>query len=680
MKILGLVAGVIGALFILSLGVPMVSASTAHFSPEEVWTYKPKMDTTYDISMGTQKDTLKTSIHYDVNGDDVPDVLVEIHNYTAKTYTLVLLSGADGSVLYQNKFTDIASVHNGNRISIEASFYSITYTDSLGNVVNSYQYMIFQNYTDEHRISIYKLNGDLSNASYGYIEIPSTIHTSYVNVPINQYTAQINVMNYNKSSNLGLLFMGYYVGTVSGYTVVESQAIMLDYNLNVIWEMKNIGASTSSLYYPLGIGPTHLNGWGFNGGNSPYPGADILMVNESSGNTVISAIEASDGSELWNITLPGMVVLGSPVGNLGESINFIDYNNDTNVDLGVVVYNYTAKMTYVYFIDSSGNIVARYANAGMRNILWSSPTFSSINEKYLTIKTQDLNKDGYRDCAFIDNQTSLVTFDIKNNKTLYENSLEKGYSYMVVLSNNDINGDGTNDAYLYGENITTGHYWYEGTLTALNGATGEVLWNSTYKHLLNFALGSTYPKDFADIDNDGFNDEVIIQGYGVDSQGTYANITIISLKDGKTISNFTVHSDLKNEDYNNWTTLAFMPGDVNADGINDVQIMMYHYTWNNSVPFTDNFIRFYSGIDGTLLWCGEVYQDHYLTQVTRIIWKIGAPTSNYRASTGNNRILITTGDSVAVYEITGAIPEFDMAYMAVSLILIVAAIIYIRKK
>ncbi len=669
------------ALLLLSLGATTVSASSVNFSPQEIWTYKPKIDTTYDASMDTPRNRMKTSLHYDVNGDGVTDVLVEIHNYTARTYTLILLSGADGSVLYQNKFTDVEYTAP----PVEPSVYSVTYIDNNGNLQASYQFVIFGNHSDNNRISIYKLGNDLSNESYRGIEIPTSINTPYGSIPISMSYVEVQIQNYNYSAKEGLLFMGYYTGYYTlpppSNTAVyfsELNLTMLDYDLNLAWQRKEL-SPTSSGIVPFGMEITNLNGYGFNQEHTEFEGADIIFVNESSGNTNIEAIEATDSSVLWNITLPGFAYISSPFDFLGV-ISSIDYNNDSRVDLQIVTYY--NNQTYVHFVDADGNVIARYDWSKVAPIQDAMPTYIFNPSKPATVQhnTIDLNGDGSRDIAFLVNYTLLVAFDIKNNQTLYTRNLSGEYSYYfgLMLSKQDINGDGIDDLFLYGGNMSSGQYWYKLNYTALDGASGKIIWSAIYEHVINPALGPIYPVYFSDLNGDGYGEDIIIQGYTADSSGVHANVTVISMKDGSKLLTFQVNSSVSNTDFKSWSTLAVMVGDVNGDGINDMEILMYYSTkLSNNEPYEDTFIRIFSGSDGTLLWRGDVIGQHIPTNIVRMSW-----SGEYRASrvtTNNNDILITTEDSVSDYEVQSAVPEFNTIFLPI-LAITIAAVIYLRRK
>ncbi len=669
-----LAIGFVIALLLISIGAGTVRASSTNFSPQEIWTYKPKIDTTYDASLHSPRNSMKTSLHYDVNGDGVTDVLVEIHNYTAGTYTLILLSGADGSVLYQNKFTDVEYTVP----PVEPSVYSVTYIDDNGNLEALYQFVIFGNHSDNNRISIYKIGNDLSNESYRGIEIPTSINTPYGPVPISMSYVEIKIQNYNYSAKEGLLILGYYSGYYYGHNVVELNVTMLDYNLNVAWQKKELSL-TSGGFVSFGMDITNLNGFGFNQEHTEFEGADIIFVNESSGNTNIEAIEATDGSMLWNITLPGFVYLSSPFDFLGV-ISSIDYNNDSRVDLQIVTYY--NNQTYVYFVDADGNVIARYDWNKVVPIQDAMPTYTFNPSKPGAVEynTIDLNRDGSRDIAFLVNYTLLVAFDIKDNQTLYTKDLSGEYSYYfgLMLSKQDINGDGIDDLFLYGGNMTSGEYWYKLNYTALDGATGNIIWSVIYEHVINPALGPIYPVYFSDLNGDGYGEDVIIQGYTADSSGVYANVTVISLKDGSTLLTFQVNSSVSNTDFHSWSTLAAMIGDVNGDGINDIQITMYYSTaLSNGEPYEDSFIRIFSGSDGTLLWRGDVIGQHTWTNVVRMSWS--SESEFGRVATNNNDILITTEDSVSDYEVQSAVPEFNAIFLPL-LAITIAAVIYFRRK
>ena len=668
-----LVVGFIIALLLISLGAANVRASSANFSPQEIWTYQPKIDTTYDPSMGTPRNSMETSLHYDVNGDGVTDVVVEIYNYTAMTYTVILLSGADGSVLYKNKFTDVEYT----TAPVQPSIYSVTYIDDNGNLQALYQFVIFGNHSDNKRISVYKLGSDLGNESYKGIELPTSINTPYGSIPISMHYVDIRIQNYNYSAKEGLLIMGYYGGSYYGYNVVELNVTMLDYDLNVVWQKKELSLSMSGMV-PFGMDITKLNGEGFNQENTVFEGADMVFVNESSGNTNIEAIEATNGSMLWNLTLPGFVYLSSPFDFFG-TINFIDYNNDSRVDLQIVTYY--NNQTYVYFVDADGNIVARYNWSRVVPIQDAIPTYTFNPSKPATVQhnTIDLNGDGTRDIVFLVNYTLLVAFDIKDNQTLYTKDLSGDYSYYfgLMLSKQDINGDGIDDLFLYGGNMSSGQYWYNLNYTALDGATGKIIWSATYEHVINAALGPIYPVYFSDLNGDGYGNDIIIQGYTADSSGVYANVTVISLKDGSKLLTFKVNSSVSNTDFHSWSTLAAMIGDVNGDGINDIEISMdYSTTLSNNEPYVDTFIRIFSGSDGKLLWKGDVIGQHTTTNMERMSWKSGR---NLFAA-NNNDILITTEDSVSDYEVQNAVPEFSAIFLPALAITIVAAVIYLRRK
>ncbi len=672
-----LLAGLIIGLLLISVGAATVKASNTNFSPKEVWTYHANIDTTYDFTIDSPRNVMKTSIEYDVNGDGINDVLVEIHNYTAMSYTIILLSGADGSVLYKNKFVDVASTHNNDQISIEASVYSSTYLDNNGNLVARYQFVIFQNHSDTHRISIYKLGSDLSNESYGYIEMPDAIHTPYGDVSINYYAANIYIQNYNYSSKLGIFFIGYYSGSYYTYNLAELQGIMLDYDLNQIWNKTYKTMTTPGFTY-MAMGITQLNGWGFNQENTEYQGADIIMINESSGNLELEAIEASNGNMLWNVTIPGITLMTSPFILPMSYINFIDYNNDNDVDIEIMVIS--NNHTYLYFIDSGGHVLARYDAGVQTHITNPLPTYKFDPSKLRSteITAMDLNGDGYRDAVFTANLTKLVAFDIKNNATIYTKNLFSQYQYSVLLSIQDINNDGINDLFLYGTNDSASlKYTYRYNIEALSGSNGNSLWNITYNNGITPCLGPMYPTYFSDLNGDGFGEDLIIHDYVFSSSGVYVNVTVISLKDGNAILNFTVESSVSDSSFANWTVLGAMIGDVNGDGTNDIEIMMYHSTTINSgEPSDDTFIRFYDGTSGTLLWKGDVIGEHTTTDVERMSW---SSSESKTVKPENNNILITTEDSVSDYQVESAVPEFGNFYIPI--ILVTAAVIfYIRRK
>ncbi len=666
--VLAVIAGILFAGLVSAVHLGRENES---FSPQLVWNYEGK-----ELN-GTLKSVTEAM---DTNSDGKADILVEMHNVSSQEYWIELLNGADGTLLDRTIFTDVGSSYNGDDVSMEPTFLGEVFEDSSGTPYKEYHWMAFANHSDNKHISIYAVSyPGLSNISYYGINIPSSITFGGFTGSVTYYDWIIHVISSDNKPYV--LYLGYYYADVySGYGISEIQMIVMNDTLNPIWEKseKSLGASG---YAPFGVDITSFNGEGFKGS-----GEDILFVNltTSPGNTTLTAIDSLTGNEIWNVTVNGTMLFWDPLYILFPGITSqFDYDRDGKVDLSFQAVNIHTNETFVYFIRSDGTVLG-YADLGIKKIgLYGIYTDNKTGVAHTLYETVDVNGDNYGEIFIVNNNTDLLCWDIEKNSTVWEIPLvNQSYSYMIFLSTNDINSDGKWDVYLVGSKDVLNKKVIN--FTAIDSATGNILWNYTYKDLVTGYSGTFAVRELTDINGDGFQDAVIVDGYYNDGNAVYVNVSALSLKEGSVIWKVKVSTGLNNEDYANWSASALIVGDVNGDGVSDVFVEIYYHLYLNSDD-RDHYwcyLRVLSGVDGSLLWMGQVSDDRVATNLFAfkvLTVETGWNQFDYNDDAIENEVLIRTGYSVAIYAVIGVIPEFSTVLVVFAATSMVIVFIHIRK-
>ncbi len=641
--------------------------ANSSFSPEEVWTYQGK-------ELNGTSENWSAYQYIDTNSDNKAEIMVNIENYSGGTFEIEILNGTNGYVLASNVFTDTGYVENGDTVALEPELWGDTILNSTGTPVSEHDWVIFTNHSNNKRVSIYQVdNTTLANKTYRGIDIPSQLSSGIVTGSVKFYESTFHPLSWDGNSYL--LYTGYYVAPVYGnYGITEIQWLMMDANLNTVWNKteKNLG----SVSYPtMGTDITSFNGWGLNSVN-----ADILFVNltASAGNTTLTAIDAETGNVLWNNTIPGVMMISSPLSCFPFPLTSqFDYNHDQRVDFSIPTINTKTNETRAYFIKSDGMVLG-YASLGEKKfVMYPIYTDNKTSLGHTLYETVDVNGDGNGDIFIDNNNTELLCWDISNNVSLWSIPLvNQSYEYEIYLSTNDINSDNVWDIYIIGENETsTGKNI---NVTAIDPKNGNVLWNGTYKNLVGGFPGTITLKELSDINGDGLQDSIAIEGYHNDGTAVYVNVSALSMKDGSAIWTSKVSTGINNEDYKNWSSYALSIGDINGDGTNDVLVEIYYHPahyWN--------YIRILSGADGSLLWTGSVENDTESTDIkpfTVITAETDWNQFDYNGDGIENEMLITTGYSVQIYAVTGTVPEFNFGVIAFLIpIAFISARIYRRK-
>ncbi len=655
---------IIGIVFLLSIVIASTSAlgavkATAIFSPEEVWT----------AQIPGSYDSLKSTYTMDVNLDDKAEIMVKMENYDAHTYQVMLLNGSDGEVMKTTKFTDTGYSESGDTVGMDATLYGITILNSQGGLLDEHYFMVFGNHSNNKRVSIYSVDyPSLQNISYRGIDIPSTITYLGYNIPVVSYGWIFHTLEVNSEPRL--VYFGYYLGNYLGYQFEQLQIIMMDKNLNTLWDKTLTSPMVN--YFPYGVDLVSFNGWGFHNDHE-----DVLIINltASAGNTTLDAIDASTGALMWSTQLNGIYTVTLPIHAIPYPLAYqYDYDGDGTTDLAIPTITQN-KEYRIYFVNSNGNVMGYYTANGPSIFALYTDTLVSSNLHNL-VGSVDVNGDNYRDVFLLDNNTYLVCWDVVNNKSLWSVDIAAGnYHYIPFLSTNDVSGDGIWDLYLIGQE-NNGN---TAVIKAISSAEGSVLFSKSYSDVIGIPIpGTVGVKEITDVNDDGFQDALVMQGYYNDGS-VYINLTALSLKDGSEIWKTEVHSELNNNDYGNWSSQAMFGGDMNGDGTNDVVVRLYYHDINAAQYYT--YLRVLSGTDGEVMWNGKVEGDSAPTDLFPFFaLTIGTPWNqfDYNGDGIINEMLITTGYSVQIYALSQPIPE--LTYVAVLLVLPAIVLLLKRRK
>lgn len=286
---------ILGVLLFSSIGFAGVKA-TAQFSPEEIWTSE----------IAGAYNSLKTAPTMDINQDHKAEILVEMENYDAHTSRILLLNGSNGKVLAENVFTDTGYSESGDYCGEDAALHGITILNSQGGLLDEHYFMVFANHTDNKRISVYSVEyPTLNNISYMGVDVPDSINYMGYNIPVVTYGWIFHTLSINQEAKL--LYLGYYIGSYLGYQIEEIRILMMDKELNKLWE-KTLIAPMLGLN-PYGVDIVSLNARGFHTHHE-----DILIVNltASPGNTTLEALDASTGTLMWSTQINGIYMITSP--------------------------------------------------------------------------------------------------------------------------------------------------------------------------------------------------------------------------------------------------------------------------------------------------------------------------------------------------------------------------------
>ncbi len=616
------------------------------FSPQEVW----------GKDMGGNYGMIKSMTPMmDLNGDGLAEIMVEMENFSSNQYTVAVLDGASGNVITIKTFTDVGYVETGDNVPIDPVVYGDTLENGVGKPVSEWHFMVFGNHSNNKRLSIYHFNNtNLSDYIYRDINVPQTINYQSLSATVNYYTYEIRT--YVVNGDAYLLYIGYYIGNILSYQIGELQIIMMNSTLSTVWERKDIGPVYNGIS-PFGADVAQFNGYGF---HPYYP--DVLFINLSAspGNTTLTAIDSATGSVMWNLTIPGIYPMTSPDSALGISVAF-DYNRDNRTDLVMPTKDTNKNKTLLNFINGTGALAGYYETSVKNYTIPSLWTDIKTGISHRLVQSPDMNGDGYGEIIFIDNNTRLVCWDVKNNHTLWEDELvNQSWHYMAYLSTNDINGDGIWDIYVMGgiDRDAGGYYVKDVNMTAISGKDGSVLDTWFKNGLVGGYPGTSAIKEITDITGDGMQDSVIAYGYFNDSSGVYVKVALLEMANGTEVWNVNVTTDLYNDDFKNWTTSVGPAGDVNGDGTNDIVVKMYYSKDNN----VSTYIRVLSGSDGSLLWTGKVTNDIYDADVVPLqpITVIGGWNQfDYNGDGIINEMYVHTGTTVHVFAVSQPVPEIS---------------------
>ena len=656
----------IGIAVVFAMLLSALSASagtTASFSPELVW--NKDVGASYGVLTAVTPEM-------DANGDGLAEIQLEFDNYssTNPTHTIVLIDGKTGATLHARTYNDTGYEETGDRVFLDATVFGVMIEDSNGNPVKDKEYMVFSNHTNNKIVSIYGFNySTLQIEKYRKISIPDDITALGQTVTVNSYNYTISMFSSGYSAYM--LYTGCYVGTIFGNPVAELQMLVLDENLTTVWEKNETGYSYNG-YFTLGADMLDFNGIGVNG---TYP--TLLYANVSE-NTVLEAIDSLSGREIWNITIPGAFPITNPL-SFTPLLVPMDYNRDNKTDFAMPTADTNNNKEHVNFISSSGTLMGYYTTQFGNITIPALYTDIAMGKFHKHIQTIDANGDGTGDFIMVDNNTNLLCWDIEHNTTVWAKKLvNQSYAYLPYLSAGDINGDGTWDIFITGDNKTGNSGGSIINVTAISGKDGEKIYSKEYFSVVGGYSGTLAKGDISDLDGDGIQDSGIASNYYYDGKSLYVKISAISMKTGTTLWQSNISVGLGNSDFDNWITRMVPSRDINGDGVNDMLVKIFYKAPNGTY---NTFMRVLSGKNGTVLWSGEVLygsSDAMFTAFSTITAETGWAQFDYNGDGIENELLIQNGNSLSVYAVTEqSVPELSAFLPA---LVIIAAVLIVEKK
>ena len=667
------VLGVVIILMVSTLGViAEANTSMAHvsLSPTEVWT------TYMNDSIGT----INATESMDSNGDGLAEIMVSAKNYTANTYSLCLLNGADGSTLNKTYFTDVGYDETGDKVGEDGTMYGVTVLDNNGNPKMEHYFMVFGNHSNNSIVSVYSVDyPSLENISYLTIKIPATITVDGETIDVYDYNWIFHAISIDGEPYL--VYFGVYSGVKddNGWQVDynEIQVIVLDKNLNTVWERtEKEGHHDFGIRYLTGIDLIDFNGLGVTGGP---PTVIFANLTSNSGSTTLVAYNTTNGNMLWETNITGIMSILNPISffSVMQGINSLtfDFNGDNKMDM--MIGTYYSDKSYLNFLDSSGLVLGYYTRDSQNISVMALHTDLKTGSFHKLINSLDVTNDGNGEVFFVDNNTNLVCWDVEQNVSVWKlNLINQSYNYMVTLSTNDLNGDEIWDIYLVGMNTTyiDGVKTKNVNLSAINPVTGKVLWSKYYIHAISGFVGNSVINDISDMNDDGLQDSLVAYTYYNNGSSLFINVSAIS-GNGNTLWKTNVLVGVNSTDFKNWSTSSWIVGDINKDGYGDAIIKLHYHNVTGS---EDTYIKILSGKDGSLLWSGEVTGDSKDTDISAFVTVKEVSSWNqfdYNHDGISNEILITTAHSVQIYSVTQTIPELSSIVLLVFVPMVVFFVI-----
>jgi len=615
----------------------------------------------------------------DSNGDSKAEIMAEVVNYSASTFSAVLLNGSDGKVLNLTTFTDVGYSQNGDEVGMDGTLFGITIEDSSGTPYVEHYFMVFGNHSNNEHISIYSVDyPSLNNRSYTGIDIPSQITYIGYSFSVQNYNWIFHIERVNNEPRL--VYFGVYYASVYGNTLYQLQIIVFDKDLNTVWSRTEKAMIFQGIF-PVGVDMVDFNGHGFSSSHT-----DIILLNltQSPDNTTMVALNLEDGSQLWQSTVYGYYVIEDPISALSSSdispTYQFDYNGDNATEI-MITTKTNNNETHLNFIDSSGAVLGYY-NTSMKNFtIMATYTDVKTGIFHQLVRAIDVNSDGYGEVFFVDNNSKAICWDVKNNHTVWEKNIgNKSYIYSFYLSTNDFSGDGIWDLYLIGMNDTdSGDYTTKKVnTTTVNSATGDMSSSLYYDTPVSGFSGTVVPREISDINGDGAQDSLLVTGYFNDGSSLYVHVWALSMNGSfRMIWDKEVDTGLNSEDYANWTTYAAIVGDMDGDGYPEVLVKLYYTDTNGEV---DTYLRILSGKDGSVIWTGEVLNDENdadLKPFAPLTISSGWTQFDYNDDGIINEMLITTTATVNIYALSQPIPEINALLI---LAIVPVAIVLLRKK
>jgi len=370
----------------------------------------------------------------------------------------------------------------------------------------------------------------------------NSVYSNYSNISrtISNHTTSLSAQN-STDTPIQDQMVWFYANYTAGFGVSEVGLTRKELGF-IIWNTSDLGTSHSSEFFDydndsildavaVGLNPTIdaylMNGSQISGFSSFVNGANEIkrfgdrLLTHDDNNLVVFL---TNGSYLWNYS----------TGSYYMTANYGDFDGNGYDDI-VASYWSGSEWSIVVFNSSDNRNWSLYWLNNTGTDEWGS----EIRE----IMVADLNQDSKDDIITMSENGTIWAFS-GNGSLLWKNLTG---DYIGTLTTFDHDKDGTLDE------IATS----SGSTVVAHNESGDGLW------LQSGPYGRSYEIESADLDGDGFNDEIVmaerLYGYPV-------NIIFALDNDGTILWNTTTYK--QNETYNGIGSL--MAHDINDDGLDDV--------------------------------------------------------------------------------------------------------------
>jgi len=490
----------------------------------------------------------------DVNNDGVKDIAVTNDTVGTSHVKVTIISGKNGALLHTNTF-------NARDVNF---YYTLTKTidiklpqDNIGELLlvmnHSIPKSVFGfNYTENY-LRIYVIDPTTASSIWSAPIDRGPLNFPY---PMNPYL--VTVSQDVSGNNIPDIFIATSGLNITFFTLTfnNSEIEVVDcQNQNVVWQRKDL---TSGMVLDFRL-------WDFTGDGIPDAAMSKLQIGLSGLNPVIvsnttEVLYGNNGTIASRLThkCPGVfsgvpnsslffVMMFGPMNQFLIS-NFVDFSGDNVADILFTPFDISAFM---------GGSPAQSAN--------------------------------------------ITVINAKENATLWQRETTETITLAEIYPS-DINTDSIKEIYVMQLMSSTN----ESKLSMYSGHDGTLLWvinmsASTYDMFWGMFASAT--PQFSDLNGDGYIDFVTVQDSGSVGSSEKIELTAINGKTGNAIYNSTIWVPFVPMENTTMTIAPMEAGDFSGDGKNDIGISATAQINNDTYAA---YVGAINGTDGSVMWYATI--------------------------------------------------------------------------